>query len=259
MSRCWWKAGRRSSLGPLSRAGDDDSHHVRYATIAKQRSAPTIGARGGNCAHHSNDSDGPGRGFAIGRPAISQGAGFPDPSGAHRGGVSARRPDRFRRAHRGRKDEPNSRPARLYRQQARRQRHAGRRRRRQIRSRRLLAVPHHRRRGDGVAAHHAENAVRHVPRFRAGRAGHTVHEVLVVSPKLGVKNVKELVALAKKKPGAITFASTGVGSPPHLAQIAARCGSRREIPPRALSRRGAGADRSCSAARCRLWRSTFRS
>jgi len=47
----------------------------------------------------------------------------------------------------------------------------------------------------------------------------TVHEVLVVSPQLGVKNVKELVALAKKKPGGLTFASTGVGSPPHLAQL----------------------------------------
>jgi tripartite-type tricarboxylate transporter receptor subunit TctC len=47
----------------------------------------------------------------------------------------------------------------------------------------------------------------------------TVNEVLVVSPKLGIKNAKELVALAKQKPGAITFASTGVGSPPHLAQL----------------------------------------
>ena len=47
----------------------------------------------------------------------------------------------------------------------------------------------------------------------------TVHEVLVVSPQLGVKNVKDLVALAKKKPGGVTFASTGVGSPPHLAQL----------------------------------------
>ena len=46
-----------------------------------------------------------------------------------------------------------------------------------------------------------------------------VSEVFVVSPKLGVKNVKELIALAKQKPGAITFASTGVGSPPHLAQL----------------------------------------
>ena len=47
----------------------------------------------------------------------------------------------------------------------------------------------------------------------------TVHEVIVVSPKLGVKNVKELVALAKQQPGALTFASTGVGSPPHLTQL----------------------------------------
>ncbi len=47
----------------------------------------------------------------------------------------------------------------------------------------------------------------------------TVNEVLVVSPKLGVKTVKDLVALAKQKPGAVTFASTGVGSPPHLAQL----------------------------------------
>ena len=43
--------------------------------------------------------------------------------------------------------------------------------------------------------------------------------VLVVNPKLGIKDAKALVALAKEKPGAITFASTGIGSPPHLAQI----------------------------------------
>ncbi len=46
-----------------------------------------------------------------------------------------------------------------------------------------------------------------------------VTEVMVVSPKLGIKTVKELVALAKEKPGAIPFASTGIGSPPHLAQM----------------------------------------
>jgi len=46
-----------------------------------------------------------------------------------------------------------------------------------------------------------------------------VSEVMVVSPKLGVKTVKDLVALAKQKPGTITFASTGIGSPPHLAQL----------------------------------------
>jgi tripartite-type tricarboxylate transporter receptor subunit TctC len=37
-------------------------------------------------------------------------------------------------------------------------------------------------------------------------------------PKLGIKTVKELIALAKEKPGAVSFASTGIGSPPHLAQ-----------------------------------------
>jgi tripartite-type tricarboxylate transporter receptor subunit TctC len=45
-----------------------------------------------------------------------------------------------------------------------------------------------------------------------------VTEILVVTPKLGIKTVKELVAMAKAKPGAISFASTGIGSPPHLAQ-----------------------------------------
>jgi tripartite-type tricarboxylate transporter receptor subunit TctC len=45
-----------------------------------------------------------------------------------------------------------------------------------------------------------------------------VTEVLVVTPRLGIKTVKELVALAKEKPGAVPFASTGIGSPPHLAQ-----------------------------------------
>jgi tripartite-type tricarboxylate transporter receptor subunit TctC len=46
----------------------------------------------------------------------------------------------------------------------------------------------------------------------------TVTEVLVVTPQFGIKTVKELVALAKEKPGTIAFASTGIGSPPHLAQ-----------------------------------------
>ena len=45
-----------------------------------------------------------------------------------------------------------------------------------------------------------------------------VTEVMVVKPGLGIKSVKDLVAMAKEKPGAITFASTGIGSPPHLAQ-----------------------------------------
>ena len=41
--------------------------------------------------------------------------------------------------------------------------------------------------------------------------------VLVVSPQLGVKSVKELVTLAKAKPGEIAFGSSGVASSTHLA------------------------------------------
>ncbi len=40
--------------------------------------------------------------------------------------------------------------------------------------------------------------------------------VLVVSPSLGVSTVKELIALAKSKPGQLTFASSGTGSNIHL-------------------------------------------
>ncbi|MGH8640290.1 MAG: tripartite tricarboxylate transporter substrate binding protein [Burkholderiales bacterium] len=40
--------------------------------------------------------------------------------------------------------------------------------------------------------------------------------VLVVSPKLGVKSVKELIALAKQKPGQINFGSAGIGSATHM-------------------------------------------
>src|ERR1700679_2990298 len=45
-----------------------------------------------------------------------------------------------------------------------------------------------------------------------------VTEVMVVNPGLGIKSVNDLVAMAKAKPGTIPFASTGIGSPPHLAQ-----------------------------------------
>jgi tripartite-type tricarboxylate transporter receptor subunit TctC len=41
--------------------------------------------------------------------------------------------------------------------------------------------------------------------------------VLVVTPELGVKNVRELIALANQKPGAISFGSSGVASSTHLA------------------------------------------
>ena len=40
--------------------------------------------------------------------------------------------------------------------------------------------------------------------------------ILVVHPSLPAKNVRDLVALAKAKPGQITYGSTGNGSSPHL-------------------------------------------
>jgi tripartite-type tricarboxylate transporter receptor subunit TctC len=44
----------------------------------------------------------------------------------------------------------------------------------------------------------------------------TVPFVLVVNPALGVGSVKELVALAKSKPGEISYASAGVGAVHHI-------------------------------------------
>jgi tripartite-type tricarboxylate transporter receptor subunit TctC len=40
--------------------------------------------------------------------------------------------------------------------------------------------------------------------------------VLVCSPQLAAPSIRELIALAKSKPGAINYGSTGVGAPPHL-------------------------------------------
>ena len=43
--------------------------------------------------------------------------------------------------------------------------------------------------------------------------------LFAVRPQTGIATAKELVTLAKAKPGAITFASTGTGSTTHLAQV----------------------------------------
>ncbi len=43
------------------------------------------------------------------------------------------------------------------------------------------------------------------------------HHVLVVHPSVPAKSVKELIALARSKPGAMIYASSGVGSGFHLA------------------------------------------
>lgn len=40
--------------------------------------------------------------------------------------------------------------------------------------------------------------------------------VLVVNPELGVRTLQELIALAKRKPGALSYGSAGSGTPHHL-------------------------------------------
>ncbi len=45
----------------------------------------------------------------------------------------------------------------------------------------------------------------------------TVPNILVVNPALPVKTVKDLIALAKKRPGEILYASIGNGTPSHLS------------------------------------------
>jgi tripartite-type tricarboxylate transporter receptor subunit TctC len=46
---------------------------------------------------------------------------------------------------------------------------------------------------------------------------HTLSNVLIVHPSVGVASVGELIALARTRPGALTFASAGNGSSSHLA------------------------------------------
>ena len=45
----------------------------------------------------------------------------------------------------------------------------------------------------------------------------TVPMLLLVHPSLPVKNLAELIALAKRRPGALNYASSGGGASPHLA------------------------------------------
>lgn len=45
----------------------------------------------------------------------------------------------------------------------------------------------------------------------------TLPHIVVVHPSLPVKSVKELIALAKAKPGVLNFASSGIGTSTHMA------------------------------------------
>ncbi len=45
----------------------------------------------------------------------------------------------------------------------------------------------------------------------------TAPSLLIVHPSLPVKTVRDLIVLAKAKPGSLNYASAGIGTPPHLA------------------------------------------
>jgi tripartite-type tricarboxylate transporter receptor subunit TctC len=47
----------------------------------------------------------------------------------------------------------------------------------------------------------------------------TLQNLIIAHPTLPVKNLKELIALAKSKPGQLNYASSGIGSPGHLAAV----------------------------------------
>jgi tripartite-type tricarboxylate transporter receptor subunit TctC len=47
----------------------------------------------------------------------------------------------------------------------------------------------------------------------------SLQNIIVVTPSLPAKNIKEYIALAKSKPGSMLFGSSGSGSPGHLAAV----------------------------------------
>jgi len=67
------------------------------------------------------------------------------------------------------------------------------------------------------AAFPVANAVDPLKDFKPVTLIGNVPNVLVVHPSLKVSSVAELIALAKARPGALSFASSGVGTSPHLS------------------------------------------
>ena len=72
-----------------------------------------------------------------------------------------------------------------------------------------------------------------------------------VHPSVPAKTVAELIALAKAKPGRLTYASAGVGNFSHLGHGAVLAGDRREDRARAVQGHRARPRWRCSAATCR--------
>ena len=72
----------------------------------------------------------------------------------------------------------------------------------------------------------------------------SVPNVLCVNPALPAKTVKELIALARSKPGELTYATSGVGSPEHFAGEMFKMMTKTNLLPDSLQRRRPDRDRS---------------
>ena len=76
-----------------------------------------------------------------------------------------------------------------------------------------------------------------------------INQALLGHPSLAARHVRELIALARSKPGELTYGTAGRGLGAAHEHGVVREHGRREAPARALSRRGAGAHRRDRRAR----------
>ena len=146
-------------------------------------------------------------------PALAQ--TLPEQADEDRGRILGRRSVRHHLARGRRQDGRNPRRAGRDREQDRRRRNDRDRSRGTRRSRRLHAPQH--------AARQRGQRDADQDRSLQGRQGHDrggpqaeTANMLVVHPSLGVKNVAELIELAKSKPGEVLYATAGRGSATHL-------------------------------------------
>ncbi len=70
-----------------------------------------------------------------------------------------------------------------------------------------------------------------------------INHGLIEHPSFAPNNVKELIELAKQKPGEINYGTYGIGSSGHLNMVLLETMAGREAAGRALQGRGAGDQR----------------